>query len=56
MPGEPLTVFASLLSACISDSTEEGKTLAKDGVLVFVLGVFSSALTTYILAQFGILG
>ncbi len=54
MPEDPLAMFAHLLRSCINDEYDDGKSLAKDGVVVFILGLGGSVLTTYLLAQLGI--
>lgn len=54
MQDDPFAMFAPLLRSCINDEYDEKKSLAKDGVVVFILGIGSSVLTTYFLAQLGI--
>ncbi len=54
MPEDPLTMFAHLLRSCINDEYDDSKSLAKDGAVVFVLGIAGSVVTTYLLAQLGI--
>ncbi len=54
MPEDPFAMFAHLLRSCINDEYDDNKSLAKDGVVVFVLGIAGSVLTSYLLAQLGI--
>jgi len=48
---DPGVVFGGLLSGCIRDDyAADRRRLARDGLIVMVLGVGSSFLTTYLLS------
>jgi hypothetical protein len=53
MQEDPSSMFAALLRSCINDEYDAKKSLAKDSLVVFVIGIGSSVLTTYLLSQLG---
>jgi hypothetical protein len=55
MVQDPLSVFGSLLGVCVSEEDSRDRSGVAEGAVLFLLGVGSSVLTTYILAALGIL-
>ena len=55
LPQDPMSLFGSLLTSCVSDDYQKERRLMFEGALVMVLGVASSVATAYLLSAAGVL-
>ena len=50
MPGEPMSVFGSLMFVCVRDDYSKERGIVIDGLILALFGALSSALTAYLLS------
>jgi sugar phosphate permease len=56
MPKDPLSIFGSLLAACISDAYRtQDRGIMVEGVVFLAFGAAASLATTWLLSSFGLL-